>query len=121
MTVTTTGDAMGREQLPADAARRLAALQAAAGTGEKASGGYENALRAFNAAGWSWRQLGDALDLTHEAIRKRAGRPPVDGAAIQDPAAQAPAARGHPGPGPPGQDHQRPGRPARQSDRTGQR
>lgn len=73
---------MAKEQLPAEAARRLAALHAAAGTGEKASGGYENALRAFSAAGWSWRQLGDALDLTHEAIRKRAGRPPVDGAPV---------------------------------------
>lgn len=71
---------MVREQLPDDAARRLAELLAAASGGEKESGRYENALRAFNAAGWSWRQLGDALDLTHEAIRKRAARPPVKGA-----------------------------------------
>lgn len=71
---------MAREQLPEDAARRLAALQTAAAAGDKASGAYENALRAFNDAGWSWRQLGDALDLTHEAVRKRAARPPVTGA-----------------------------------------
>lgn len=71
---------MVREQLPDDAAGRLAELQAAAGTDEKAAGRYENALRAFNAAGWSWRQLGDALDVTHEAVRKRAAREPVKGA-----------------------------------------
>lgn len=71
---------MVREQLPDDAARRLAELQAAAGISEKDSGRYENALRAFNAAGWSWRQLGDALDVTHEAVRKRAARPTVKGA-----------------------------------------
>lgn len=71
---------MVREQLPADAAARLSALHAASAESEKAAGAYENALRAFNTAGWSWRQLGDALDLTHEAIRKRAARPAVKGA-----------------------------------------
>ncbi|HEX9089525.1 MAG TPA: hypothetical protein VF867_18690 [Arthrobacter sp.] len=72
----------GPDALPEAAARRLAALHKAAAAGGKAAGSYENALRAFKEAGWTWRQIGDAVGLSHEAVRNRAARPPVEGARV---------------------------------------
>lgn len=76
---TSTGADTAHTALPAAVAQRLAALHAASSAGGKAAGEYENALRAFKAAGWTWRQIGDAVGLSHEAVRNQAARPEVPG------------------------------------------
>lgn len=84
MPPTMTGATMALEPLPRDAAEHLAALHtAAAGSAVAATAAaaeFENALRAFKAAGWTWRQIGQAVGLSHETVRLRAARPKVKGA-----------------------------------------
>jgi hypothetical protein len=48
------------------------------------SDAFDAALHAFNLEGWSFRQLGDALGLSHESVRQRAKRAAEVGAPVSE-------------------------------------
>lgn len=62
--------------LPEALRRHLADLQQRSGSGEDAENLFDEALRAANDAGWSYRQLGTALGVSHFYISERIKRAP---------------------------------------------
>jgi hypothetical protein len=66
------------DRIPADARTVLAALQEAAPSSEDARARFQSALAAFKAAGWPWRQIGEAAGISHETARKLAAGADAD-------------------------------------------